>query len=79
MWKIIKSPLNKELHKILTGMSKRNNNDYVIWYDCSIAPEIGGTWECHVCNCKFSFIEGFGEIFVHGYEHLKNKNLLPFI
>lgn len=75
----MKNPLNKELHKILNGIAKRNNSDYPIWYNCSLSPEIGDTWECHICNCKFSFAESMNEIFVHGYKHLENNNLLPFI
>lgn len=75
----MENPLNRELHKILNGMAKRINIDCSIWYNYLLYPEIGGTWECYICNCKFDFNESINKIFIHGYEHLKNNNLLPFI
>ena len=73
----MKNPLNRELHKILNEMSKRQNSDCKVWY--TFSPTISNGWNCHICNCEYTFTKSVNEVFVHGYEHLKNNNLLPFI
>jgi hypothetical protein len=67
------------MHKLLTALAKRVNKDRSIWYNCSLTPHIGGAWNCYICEKDFVFISSMNEITDHGFEHLKNSNLLPFL
>ncbi len=71
--------LNREQRRLLNNLSKRINNEHIIWFNCSLNPSKGEKWICFICNNYFKFKESFSEIDAHGLEHLKQSNLLPFI
>jgi hypothetical protein len=75
----METQLNRELHKILLKFAQRSNDDCVVWFNCSLTPQKDETWHCYVCQCDFHFVESFLEIDQHGFQHLKDSNLLPFI
>ena len=72
-------PLGMQLHQVLTELAKRNNVKHIIWYNCSLHPKKNGEWECFICEEKVNFIESLNEIWHHGYAHLREHNLLPFM
>lgn len=71
--------LNRELNSLLLKLAKRNNPNHVIWFNSSLAPLIGDCWNCYICQQDFAFRERVSEIDEHGFAHLKDSNLLPFV
>lgn len=78
-------PLDNLMHKALTQLAIRSNDNLNIsncrgwWYttDSMIALAI-----CRICNqCICDYWSGIREIKIndHGFQHLKDSNLLAFI
>lgn len=67
------------LHKLLTSLAKRRDEKNIIWYNCSLTPKIGDEWNCYVCGKTFLFEKSILEIDNHGFSHLQESNLLPFM
>lgn len=71
--------LNRELILLLLKLAKRLDKKCPLWFNCSLSPKRGDHWTCCICQKDFVFEKSFLEIDDHGYQHLKDSNLLPFI
>ena len=71
--------LNREFHSLLLKLAKRNDASFSTWFNCSLTPNKNDPWSCYVCQKEFAFKERILEIDEHGFQHLKDSNLLPFI
>lgn len=62
-------------NKILTSLAKRKNSENTQWceWNDSRYPIYA---ICYICNLKFYSVE---TLRLHGYNHVKESNLLPFI
>lgn len=77
--------MNKEQWKLynrtvslLIQLAKRNNDTFKYWFRHEADPNLGtAICICNICNIQLtSHVE---PVRYHGLQHLKDKNLLPFI
>lgn len=77
--------MNKDLWKLynktvslLIQLAKRNNDTVRYWFRHEADPNLG-TAIC-ICNiCNVPLVNQVERVRYHGLQHLKDKNLLPFI
>ena len=65
--------------RLLTQIARRKNPSVTMWFDMEMHSTLGDQWVCHICQEKVVFNETFREIDLHGIQHLRDSNLLPFL
>jgi hypothetical protein len=71
--------LSLDQARLLTQIARRKDPSILMWFDMEMHSTLGDQWTCHICQEKIVLNYTFREIDLHGIQHLRDSNLLPFL
>jgi len=78
--------MNRECSKLLILLAKRKCFESGFWFSVKCIDESKRIYTCNICDLKFNFNESIFTnysnkeiLYDHGFFHLKESKLLPFI